>query len=137
MVLFISFQILFNLATIAGVAWVFFRKGHGSSIGNRSESVSSNWRSEWEAEREAFQQQLMVQLRSVKLFGEQTRKLLEEKQMAWPSLPPSLEESEIKNLVRDRPEPVIPTLAEFEAQKAKMVQENPLDLKSLLTEQLS
>jgi len=136
MALFISFQILFNLATVAAVVWFVLRRGE-HQMGSALSHPHTDWKKEWELEKESFQQQIAVQLRSIKLLQEQTKKLIDEKQNAWPSLPPSVEESEIKALLNEKSASVIPTLAEFEAQKEKLIHENPFDLKSVLTHQLS
>jgi hypothetical protein len=46
------------------------------------------------------------------------------------------EENELKNLVSEKPQAVIPTLIEFEAQKERLKQDSNLDLRSLLSDQL-
>ncbi|MFM8270293.1 MAG: hypothetical protein ACKN9V_08910 [Pseudomonadota bacterium] len=136
--LFIFFQILFDGVVIALGAWIYFNK-HQFVIPTTKPSDSKlfeEWKNEWEIEKQNQAQQLSMQLRSIRLLYEQTKKILDEKVTALSNFPISQEENELKHLVMEKPQPAIPTLVEFEAQKDRLKQESNLDLKSLLSDQL-
>lgn len=131
-------QIIFDIAVVGAAIWFYLNKqellGASSSTGSNG---AEQWRKEWDVEKDNYSQQLTVQLRSIRLLYEQAKKLLDEKSTGYFVFPMSQEENELKNLVMEKTETVIPTLIEFEAQKNRLKQESSLDLKTLLTEQLS
>lgn len=128
MAFFITLQILFDLAVVGYVIWSHFYK--------EAESVTDSWKKEWEAEKQNYEQQVAMQLRSMRLLTEQTKKLMEEKSWAMTAFPVSQEETELKQMVSEKTAGAIPTLTEFETQKERLKHETPLDLKTLLSEQL-
>lgn len=134
--LFIFFQLLVNMALISAMGWLFWKRRDLFTQPATDEQVIQKWKQEWELEKQNYEQQLALQLRSMKLLYEQTKKLLEEKQASLYSVVPSQEETEIKAVLQDKPHLNIPTLTEFEVQKTRLKQEVPLDLKSILSEQL-
>lgn len=138
--LFIFFQIVLDLVMIgAGAwAWIYLNKPKFLTTLNQTNNTElfEQWKKEWELEKENQAQQLAIQLRSIRLLYEQTKKLLDEKSNMFSNFPVSQEENELKHLVLEKSQPVIPTLIEFEAQKDRLRQESNLDLKSLLSDQL-
>lgn len=103
------------------------------------ESLPINAKTDWESERKALEERFSVQLRSMRLLYEQTQKVLEDKQ--WElhkKFPPSVEESELKQALSfsDPAAPLL-TLDQFEKEKDQFNSQCSLDLKSLLSEQLS
>jgi len=99
--------------------------------------VAPNWKSEWELEKKSLEEHFSVQLRSMKLLYEQTKKTLEAKE--WElhqQLPLSLEETELRHVVsHQKPAPVV-TLDQFEKEKMAFNAKCTLDLKTLLSNQL-
>lgn len=128
MAFFITLQILFDFAVVGYVVWSHFYR--------KEESASDSWKKEWEAEKQNYEQQVAMQLRSMRLLTEQTKKLMEEKSWAMTAFPVSQEETELKQMVSEKPLGAIPTLTEFETQKERLKHETTLDLKTLLSEQL-
>lgn len=136
--LFIFFQIVLDLVMIGAGAWIYLNKPKFLTTLNQTNNTElfEQWKKEWELEKENQAQQLAIQLRSIRLLYEQTKKLLDEKSNMFSNFPVSQEENELKHLVLEKSQPVIPTLIEFEAQKDRLRQESNLDLKSLLSDQL-
>lgn len=136
--LFIFFQMLLNFGLIGAGIWLYRNRPEFFTQlvqAERSEPFEE-WKKQWEVEKENQAQQLAIQIRSIRLLYDQTKKLLEEKATAFPNFPVSQEENELKHLILEKAQPVIPTLVEFEAQKDRLRQESNLDLKSLLSDQL-
>jgi len=136
MVWFIIFQMLLNVGLLAVGYWIYSNNPKLFERQNVNHSASDHWRKEWELEKQNHEQQLALQLRSMRSLYDQTKRLLEEKQALLSPFPPSHEETEIKSLVIERAQPEIPTLAEFEQEKERLRHEPPLDLKTILKEQL-
>lgn len=136
MMLFIIFQMMLNVGLLAVGYWIYSNNPKLFSRQDGNHSALDQWRKEWELEKQNQEQQLAVQLRSMRSLYDQTKRLLDEKQALLSPFPPSYEETEIKSLVIERVQPEIPTLAEFELEKERLRHEPPLDLKSILKEQL-
>jgi hypothetical protein len=135
--LFIFFQVVFDLAVIGAAIWIYFNKSEFLAATSQPDSqLLEQWKKDWELEKENQAQQLSMQLRSIRLLYEQTKKLVDEKLTTFSQFPVSQEENELKNLVSEKPQPTIPTLIEFEAQKERLKQDSNLDLRSLLSDQL-
>jgi hypothetical protein len=133
---FIFFQMVINAALVSALAWLYLKRRDLFTQPAADEQILEKWKKEWELEKQNQEQQLSMQLRSMRLLCEQTKKMIEEKQTAFNIFPISQEENEIRQALQDKTESVIPTLNEFEAQKQKLRQESPLDLKSILNDQL-
>jgi len=135
--LFIFFQVLLDLALIGGAVWFYLNKREIlTETVQPNAQVLEQWRKEWELEKENQAQQLAMQLRSIRLLFEKTKKLVDEKLITFSQFPISQEENELKHLIAEKSQPTIPTLIEFEAQKERLKHETNLDLKSLLSDQL-
>ncbi|NBX76649.1 MAG: hypothetical protein EBQ92_08850 [Proteobacteria bacterium] len=135
--LFIFFQVVFDLAVIGTAIWIYLNKKELLTVSNQADSqLLEEWKKSWELEKETQAQQLSLQLRSIRLLYEQTKKLVDEKVTNFSQFPVSQEENELKTLVSEKPQPAIPTLIEFEAQKERLKQDSNLDLRSLLSDQL-
>jgi hypothetical protein len=135
--LFIFFQVVFDLAVIGAAIWIYFNKSEFLAATSQPDTqLLEQWKKDWELEKENQAQQLSMQLRSIRLLYEQTKKLVDEKLTTFSQFPVSQEENELKNLVSEKPQPTIPTLIEFEAQKERLKQDSNLDLRSLLSDQL-
>ncbi|NDC24047.1 MAG: hypothetical protein EB078_04205 [Proteobacteria bacterium] len=135
---FVFFQMLFNLGLIATGYWFYTKKKFIFSQQSQSptQTLVEEWKKNWEAERQNSEQQLAIQLRSMRNLYDQTKRLLEEKQALLSPFPASQEEREIKSFVQEKAVPEIPTLADFELEKERLKQESPLDLRTILKEQL-
>jgi len=135
--LFIFFQVVFDIAVIGSAIWIYLNKSELLAATSQPDSqLLEQWKKDWELEKENQAQQLSMQLRSIRLLYEQTKKLVDEKLTTFSQFPVSQEENELKNLVSEKPQPTIPTLIEFEAQKERLKQDSNLDLRSLLSDQL-
>jgi hypothetical protein len=135
--LFIFFQVVFDLAVIGSAAWIYLNRRQLLATTSQPDAqLLEKWKKDWELEKENQAQQLSMQLRSIRLLYEQTKKLVDERLTSFSQFPISQEENELKNLVSEKLQPVIPTLIEFEAQKERLKQESNLDLRSLLSDQL-
>jgi len=133
----ILLQLVFDVAVVGAAVWLFLNKREWLMASSETSTEAfEQWKKDWELEKQNQAQQLAVQLRSIRLLFEQTKKLVDEKANAFSAFPVSQEENELKHLVLEKNPPMIPTLIEFEAQKNRLKQETPLDLKSLLAEQL-
>ncbi len=135
--LFIFFQVVFDIAVIGAAIWIYLNKSEFLAATSQPDTqLLEQWKKDWELEKENQAQQLSMQLRSIRLLYEQTKKLVDEKLTTFSQFPVSQEENELKNLVSEKPQPTIPTLIEFEAQKERLKQDSNLDLRSLLADQL-
>jgi hypothetical protein len=135
--LFIFFQVVFDTAVIGAAIWIYLNKSEFLAATSQPDTqLLEQWKKDWELEKENQAQQLSMQLRSIRLLYEQTKKLVDEKLTTFSQFPVSQEENELKNLVSEKPQPTIPTLIEFEAQKERLKQDSNLDLRSLLSDQL-
>jgi hypothetical protein len=135
--LFIFFQVVFDTAVIGAAIWIYLNKSEFLAATSQPDTqLLEQWKKVWELEKENQAQQLSMQLRSIRLLDEQTKKLVDEKLTTFSQFPVSQEENELKNLVSEKPQPTIPTLIEFEAQKERLKQDSNLDLRSLLSDQL-
>ena len=135
--LFIFFQVVFDIAVIGAAIWIYLNKSEFLAATSQPDTqLLEQWKKDWELEKENQAQQLSMQLRSIRLLYEQTKKLVDEKLTTFSQFPVSQEENELKNLVSEKPQPTIPTLIEFEAQKERLKQDSNLDLRSLLSDQL-
>jgi len=135
--LFIFFQVVFDIAVMGAAIWTYLNKSEFLAATSQPDTqLLEQWKKDWELEKENQAQQLSMQLRSIRLLYEQTKKLVDEKLTTFSQFPVSQEENELKNLVSEKPQPTIPTLIEFEAQKERLKQDSNLDLRSLLSDQL-
>jgi hypothetical protein len=135
--LFIFFQVVFDIAFIGAAIWIYLNKSEFLGATSQPHTqLLEQWKKDWELEKENQAQQLSMQLRSIRLLYEQTKRLVDEKLTTFSQFPISQEENELKNLVSEKPQPTIPTLIEFEVQKERLKQESNLDLSSLLSDQL-
>jgi len=129
-------QWMLNLGCASILGWLLWRRRDLFTAAPTEQHILQKWKEEWALEKENQEQQIAMQVRSLRLLCEQTKKLLEEKQNSLTIFPSSQEENEIRRALQEKAEPIIPTLSEFEAQKQRLRQEAPLDLKTILNQQL-
>ena len=136
-------QWMLNFAFLSAFVWRHFQdkkvKTHPIDEKIRLAMIEADTRlRNWEIELKNSRTRFEEQTRSLESLTDQVNRLLKQGKLNQFSFPQSAEEQELKGALQSTHEPAqIPTLHQIENTKRRLKTESPLDLRTLLKDQLA